>query len=303
MENTTKIQKSEMLRAMTRDGSARIHVLNSTAMVEAMRRIHNTAPTATAAAGRLLTAASIVGSMCGEKQDTVSLTVAGDGILGKLIAVGDYYGNAKCYVENPAAHLPVRADGKLDVGGAVGGGRLTVVRECGQAELHVGTVALRSGEIAEDVAAYFAESEQIPTLLALGVLVDKDATVRAAGGVLVQLLPFADEAVIAKLEENAAALTNISHLFDEGKTLTEIADIALCGIEYDPFDVLEVEYRCNCSRDRMKRALLSVGKKDLLDMFAEQAAEGKPAELELSCRFCGAAYTFTARDLGLSCES
>ena len=147
MENTTKIQKSEMLRAMTRDGSARIHVLNSTAMVEAMRRIHNTAPTATAAAGRLLTAASIVGSMCGEKQDTVSLTVAGDGILGKLIAVGDYYGNAKCYVENPAAHLPVRADGKLDVGGAVGGGRLTVVRECGQAEPHVGTVALRSGEI------------------------------------------------------------------------------------------------------------------------------------------------------------
>lgn len=303
MENTTKIQKSEMLRAMTRDGSARIHVLNSTAMVEAMRRIHNTAPTATAAAGRLLTAASIVGSMCGEKQDTVSLTVAGDGILGKLIAVGDYYGNAKCYVENPAAHLPVRADGKLDVGGAVGGGRLTVVRECGQAEPHVGTVALRSGEIAEDVAAYFAESEQIPTLLALGVLVDKDATVRAAVGVLVQLLPFADEAVIAKLEENAAALTNISHLFDEGKTLTEIAEIALCGIEYDPFDVLEVEYRCNCSRDRMKRALLSVGKKDLLDMFAEQAAEGKPAELELSCRFCGAAYTFTARDLGLSCES
>ena len=271
MENTTKIQQAQIFRAMTRDGSARIHVINSTAMVEEMRRIHNTAPTATAAAGRLLTAASILGSMCGEKQDTVSLTVAGDGIIGKLIAVGDYYGNAKCYVENP--------------------------------EPHIGTVELRSGEIAEDVAAYFAESEQIPTLLALGVLVDKDATVRAAGGVLVQLLPFADEAVIAKLEENAAALTNVSHLFDEGKSLTDIADIALRGIEYDPFDVLDVDYRCNCSRDRMQRALLSVGKKDLLAMFAEQVAEGKPEALELSCRFCNAAYSFTKRDLGLAQES
>ena len=188
-------------------------------------------------------------------------------------------------------------------GGAVGAGRLTVVRECGQAEPHIGTVELRSGEIAEDVAAYFAESEQIPTLLALGVLVDKDATVRAAGGVLVQLLPFADEAVIAKLEENAAALTNVSHLFDEGKSLTDIADIALRGIEYDPFDVLDVDYRCNCSRDRMQRALLSVGKKDLLAMFAEQVAEGKPEALELSCRFCNAAYSFTKRDLGLAQES
>lgn len=300
MGNTTKIRDAQMLRAMTRDGSARIHVLNATAMVETMRRIHNTAPTATAAAGRLLTAASILGSMCGEKQDTVSLTVAGDGIIGKMIAVGDYYGNAKCYVENPAAHLPVQADGKLDVGGAVGAGRLTVVRECGQAEPHVGTVELRSGEIAEDVAAYFAESEQIPTLLALGVLVDKDATVRAAGGVLIQLLPFADEGVIAQLEKNAAALSNVSHLFDAGKSLTEIADIALAGIEYDPFDVLNVEYRCNCSRERMHRALCTVGKNELLDMFALQVAEGKPACLELSCRFCNAAYGFTKKDLGLA---
>lgn len=299
MENTTNKQKAQMLRAMTRDGSARIHVINSTAMVEEMRKIHSTAPTATAAAGRLLTAASILGSMCGEKQDTVSLTVAGDGCIGKLIAVGDYYGNAKCYIENPMAHLPVRADGKLDVGGAVGRGRLTVIRECGQAEPHIGTVELRSGEIAEDVAGYFAESEQIPTLMALGVLVDKDASVRAAGGVLVQLLPFADESVIAKLEENAASLTGLSHLFDEGKSLSDIADIALRGIEYDLFDTLDVDYRCNCSRDRMKRALLSVGRRDLETMFAEQVAEGKPEELELSCRFCNAAYTFTKRDLGL----
>ena len=293
------MKTSTILRAMTRDGSARIHVINSTAMVEEFRRLHNTAPTATAAGGRLLTAVSMMGSMNGEKQDTTTVQITGDGPIGKLIAVGDYYGNVKAYVENPETHLPIKANGHLDVGGAVGFGRMTVVRECGQAEPHIGMVELRTGEIAEDIAAYYAESEQIPTLLALGVLVDKDATVRAAGGVLIQLLPFADEAVIAKLEENAAALSNVSRLFDEGKTLEEIAEIALRGIEYDPFDVLEVEYKCDCGRDRMKRALISVGKKDLEEMFAENVAEGKAEALEICCRFCNKAYTFTTKDLGM----
>ena len=293
------MKTSTILRAMTRDGSARIHVIDSTAMVEKFRRLHGTAPTATAAGGRLLTAVSMMGSMNGEKQDTTSVQIAGDGPLGKLIAVGDYYGNVKAYVENPATHLPIKANGHLDVGGAVGTGRMTVVRECGQAEPHVGMVNLRTGEIAEDIAAYYAESEQIPTLLALGVLVDKDATVRAAGGVLIQLLPFADEAVIAKLEENAAALSNVSRLFDEGKTPEEVAAIALEGIEYDPFDVLTVEYKCDCARDRMQRALISVGKKDLIEMFAENVAEGKAEELEICCRFCNKAYNFTKKDLGL----
>ncbi|MBQ9428248.1 MAG: Hsp33 family molecular chaperone HslO [Clostridia bacterium] len=291
--------RSEILRAMTRDGSARIHVIDSTAMVARMAEIHKSAPTASAAGGRLLTAAAILGSMCGEVQDTVSVTVAGDGPIGKLIAVGDYYGNARIYLENPDTHLPVRADGKLDVGGAVGRGRLTVVRSMGQAEPHIGTVQLRSGEIAEDIAAYFAESEQIPTLLSLGVLVDKDASIRAAGGVLIQLLPFADEAVIAKLEENAASISNVSHLIDSGKTLTDIADLALAGIPYDPFDTIGVAYKCDCSRDRMRRALISVGKRDLAQMFSEQEKEGKPRRLELSCRFCGASFAFAEKDLGL----
>ncbi|MBE6678955.1 MAG: Hsp33 family molecular chaperone HslO [Ruminococcaceae bacterium] len=291
--------KSQILRAMTRDGSARIHVINSTAMVEEFRKLHATAPTATAAGGRLLTAVSMMGSMNGEVQDTTTVQINGEGPIGKLIAVGDYYGNVKAYVENPETHLPIKANGHLDVGGAVGFGRMTVVRECGQAEPHIGMVELRTGEIAEDIAAYYAESEQVPTLLALGVLVDKDATVRAAGGVLVQLLPFADEEVISKLEKNAAQLSNVSRLFDEGKTLEEIAEIALSGIEYDPFDVLDVEYKCDCSRDRMKRALISVGAKDLNEMFEEQVAEGKAEELEICCRFCNKAFTFTKKDLGL----
>ena len=296
MANTTK---GQILRAMTRDGSARIHVINSTAMVEKFRELHGTAPTATAAGGRLLTAVSVMGSMNGEKQDTTSVSISADGPIGKLIAVGDYYGNVKAYVENPDTHLPSKANGHLDVGGAVGAGRMTVVRECGQAEPHIGMVELRTGEIAEDIAAYYAESEQIPTLLALGVLVDKDASVRAAGGVLVQLLPFADEAVITKLEENASALSEVSRLIDSGKTPREIADIALQGIEYDIFDTLEVEYKCDCSKDRMHRALISVGEKDLNEMFREQVAEGKAEELEISCRFCNKAYKFTKKDLGI----
>ncbi|MBR5010998.1 MAG: Hsp33 family molecular chaperone HslO [Clostridia bacterium] len=291
--------KSQIFRAMTRDGSARIHVINSTAMVEEFRKLHNTAPTATAAGGRLLTAVSVMGSMNGEVQDTTTVQISGEGPIGKLIAVADYYGNVKAYVENPETHLPIKANGHLDVGGAVGYGRMTVVRECGQAEPHIGMVELRTGEIAEDIAAYYAESEQVPTLLALGVLVDKDATVRAAGGVLVQLLPFADEAVITKLEENSVKLSNVSALFDAGLSLEEIAQIALEGIEYDPFDTLDVEYKCDCSRDRMKRALISVGEKDLREMFAEQVAEGKAEELEICCRFCNKAFRFDKKALGL----
>ncbi len=293
------MEKSRILRGMTRDGSARIHVIDSCAMVEELRRIHNASPTATAACGRLLSAAAIMGSMCGERQDTVSLTVAGDGPLGKLIAVGDYYGNVKGYIENPAAEPPLRADGKLNVGAAVGRGRLTVVRSCGQNEPHVGTTELVSGEIAEDVTAYFAQSEQIPTLLALGVLVGREGHVRAAGGVMVQLLPFADEAVISRLEENAAALSCVSSLLEQKTSLSALADIALAGIPYDVFDTLEAEYRCNCSRERMRRALLSVGQVELNSLFAEQAAEGKNEALEIGCQFCGKAFSFQKNDLGL----
>jgi molecular chaperone Hsp33 len=291
------MEQATILRGMTRDGSARIVVINSRAIVNEAIRIHKTAPTATAALGRLLTACSLMGCMMGEKEDRMSMTVAGEGPLGKLIAASDYMGNVRGYVQHPETDLPLKPNGKLDVGAAVGKGTLTVLKDMGGQEPTNGTIPLVSGEIAEDIAAYYATSEQIPTLCALGVLVDKDLSCLAAGGVMVQLLPFADPAVVDQLEKNAASLTNISKQFEKGLSNEEIAAIALDGIEYDLFDEIDVGYQCTCSRERMAAALHSVGKKELRRMLDEQLAEGKPEELTISCHFCGNSYCFTPEHL------
>ena len=296
MENKN-IANSTILRAMTRDGSARVLVINSRKIVNDMIGFHKTSPTATAALGRLVTATSVIGTMLPENGDTVTVSIDGDGEAGRLLAVGDYFGNVKGYIQNPLANPPKKPNGKLDVGAAVGEGTISFVKSVGNIEPQIGTIELVSGEIAEDIATYFAESEQIPTVLSLGVLVDTDYSCLAAGGVLIQLMPFPDDATVDLIERNAADLVNISRYFDKGLSNEEIIDIAMRDIPYDIFDTIEVGYKCDCSAKRMREKIKSLGKTEILKMLDEQVAEGKPRELTAICRFCNGEYTFTESDL------
>lgn len=290
-------QNSKVLRAMTRDGSARAFVINSTDMVNEAISFHKTAPTATALLGRTLTAASMMGTLLKDPGNTLTLTIRGDGPAGTTLAVSDYKGNVKGYIANPETDIARKPNGKLDVSGAVGNGTLSVVKDIGLKEPYSGMIELVSGEIAEDVTEYFMTSEQTPSACALGVLVNPDRSCLAAGGLLIQLLPFADDETVSKIEKNLSKFGSISSLIAEGKSLNELMDLALEDIEYDIFDEIEVGYYCDCSRERMERAVISVGKKDILEIFDECKAEGKPEEIEICCQFCDKKYTFVKEDL------
>ena len=271
---------------MTTDGSAVAMVTDTTDIVNKATKYHNTAPTATAALGRVLTAGSLMGSRLKDKGDSLTLTFKGDGPAGMIMAVSDYSGNVKGYIENPSVDLPLKPSGKLDVSGAVGSGYMSVVRDVGLKEPMTGISQIVSGEIAEDIATFYAQSEQTPTLISLGVLVDKDLSCAGAGGVFIQLLPYADESIIDKLEKNVGKITGLSSLIASGKTCEQIMADALDGIEYELFDEIETDYKCDCSRARMLRAVKSLGKEELQKIFKEQET------VEICCRFCNKKFSF-----------
>jgi molecular chaperone Hsp33 len=276
---------------MTKCGSARIIAINSKEMVNDAIKYHNLSPTAAAALGRTLTAASMIGVMLKNKNDSVTVTFNGDGVCGKILAVSDYYGNTKGFVQNPQADLPLNSKGKLDVAGAVGKGSMYVVRDVGEREPYVGMIPIVSGEIAEDITHYFATSEQIPTVCALGVLIDKDYKCISAGGYMIQLLPGTEDAFIDKLEQRISVVPPVSTLFSTGKTNAEYIKDILGDIEFDVFDEADVSYYCDCTKQRVENALISMGEKDMTEIIEE----GK--DIDVSCQFCDKTYTFTPQNL------
>ncbi len=283
-------------RAISADASVVAMAVDTTDIVSKIENIHKTSAVTTAALGRLTTAASMIGYSLKNKDDSVTMRLDGKGPSGVLIAVSDYMGNVKSYIHNPVVELPLNKHGKLDVAGAVGReGTLSVIKDIGLKEPFTGTIPLVSGEIAEDVAAYFANSEQVPTVCGLGVLVNPDLSVNCAGGYLVQLLPFASDAVIDQIEKNVNGLKSVTQMMSEGITMEELVLRLLDGLDPNILDESEVEYRCDCSEERVTRALISLGKEELTSMIEENRAENKNTEVQ--CHFCNKVYSFSADDL------
>lgn len=283
---------SKAIRCLTTDATVMAMAIDTTDIVAKAEQIHHTSAVVTAALGRLLTAASMMGIMLKNTEDSVTLKVNGGGPTGQLITVSDGRGNVRGYAANPVVEIPLKANGKLDVRGAVGtDGFLYVLRDTGAAAPYTGCTPLVSGELAEDITSYYATSEQIPTVCALGVLVNPDLTVRAAGGLLIQLLPFCPDSVIDTLEKTIADLPPLTAMLDEGLSVEEIVKKALSGFEFDVVDTYEPAYRCACSREKVTRAFCAMSAEELRTLPDE---EGK---VEVTCSFCDNVYTFTAKDM------
>jgi len=282
----------QLVRAITKDGMVKATAVSTRLLTERARQIHRTLPVATAALGRTLAAASMLGNALKGEGASVTLQIRGGGPLGNVLVVSDNEGNVRGTVDNPALDIPLRPDGKLDVGTAVGtDGTLTVIRDLNMKEPYVGSVQLLSGEIADDLASYFVESEQIPSACGLGVLVDRDQSVRCAGGYLIQLLPGADEDTIIKVEGGVLAAGTVTGMLDRNPDPEAMLRTILSDFEVEILEKSPIEYRCDCSRERMERALISLGPDELESLIEEQG------DAELSCRFCDQKQYFTKEQL------
>lgn len=280
-----------IVRATAANAQIRAFAATTREMVETARLAHDTSPVMTAALGRLLTAGSMMGSMLKGEKDLLTLQIKGDGPARGLTVTADAQANVKGYAIEPQVMLPPNAMHKLDVGGAIGKGILSVIKDMGLKDPYVGQTQLQTSEIAEDLTYYFATSEQVSSAVGLGVLMEKDNTVRQAGGFIIQLMPFAEEEVIQKLEKNLAEVSSVTKLLDEGNTPEQILELLLGGLDLEINDTIPTRFHCNCDKERVEKAIISIGKKEIADMIAD----GEP--IEVKCQFCNKAYHFDMEDL------
>ena len=283
--------KDYIIRATAANGNIRLFAATTKNLVEYARNVHNTSPVATAALGRTLTAGAMMGLTMKNPKDLLTIQIKGRGCLGGITVTANSKGFVKGYVEEPMVILPPNAKGKLDVGGAVGPGQLTVIKDLGLKEPYIGTVALQTGEIADDLTYYFALSEQIPSSVALGVLLNKENHVEAAGGFIIQLMPFAEDAVITKLEEKLGNLKSVTELLSEGHTPESILELIFSDMDLIINEKCETGFECNCSKERISKALLSLGRKELKNLIDDE----KP--VEVNCHFCNTTHSFEKKEL------
>ena len=282
----------KLTKAVTKNGYIRIYAVNSRETAEAARKYHNTMPLGTAALGRLLTGGLLMGAMLKDENTGLTIQLKGDGPLGMVLAVADSAGHVKGYIGNPSADLPLNSRGKIDVGGGVGkNGYLNVVKDMHMKEPYIGQVPIQTGEIGDDLAFYFAQSEQIPSMVALGVLVDRDYSVKQAGGFIVQIMPDCDEFNLKKFEKTAQSITSVTSMLDSGMTNEELIKKVMDGFEVDILEEMPVGYHCDCCSERMVRAITSLGKKEIGDIIREQG------KAEIVCQFCNKAYTYDKEQL------
>jgi len=280
-----------IVRATAANAGIRAFAATTRELVEKARSVHDTSPVVSAALGRLLTAGAMMGAMLKDEDDMLTLQVSGDGQIKGMTVTADSKGNVKGYAINPQIMLPPSAAGKLDVGGGIGNGMLRVIKDMGLKEPYVGQTELQSGEIAEDLTYYFAVSEQVPSSVGLGVLMEKDNTVKQAGGFIIQLMPFTEEAVISKLEENLKRFSSVTTVLEEGKTPEQMLGLLLDGLDMEIVDNSPAQFFCNCDKKRVEKAIISIGHKEISDMISENK------DIEVNCHFCNTSYTFSVEEL------